>query len=307
MLAGQGRLRPPQGRREEHVGRHRRVVDLGRAVGGDRVEDVRQAAGDEALVVRRRAPAEHLVGHGRLEQPGHVVDGLDGALGVEDDVHVLVLDRRPVGPEEGPGGHVGVDLVGHADAELDALLGLDPATAVEQLLVGAGAVRQPDLLPQALAVVAGVGGPSVAEPEVLVGGGVERAAGAEPDLLAEALHRLVLEVGQVEHALLQRRRREDELDQVVALAGGDLGRGPGQQLGLVDVVDAHVDAHLRAPVLGEGVEPGVVAGHEVAPLEDLQVARQLGGGLDEGGRDVGDDRRRGAWWRCCSCRRRPAR
>ena len=178
--------------------------------------------------------------------------------------------------------------------ELDALLGLDAGAAVEQLLVGAGPVGQADLLPQALAVVARVGGPPVAEPEVLVGRGVERAAGAEPHLLAEALHRLVLEVGQVAHALLQRRRREDELDQVVALAGGDLGRGPGQELGLVDVVDAHVDAHLRAPVLGEGVEPGVVAGHEVAPLEDLQVARQLGGGLDEGGRDVGDDRRRGA-------------
>src|SRR5262249_34461075 len=51
---------------------------------------------------------------------------------------------------------------------------------------------------------------------------------------------------------------------------------------LVDMVDQDVDAHLRPPVLGKLVEPRVVAGHEVAPQQDLQVARELLARLGEG-------------------------
>ena len=38
----------------------------------------------------------------------------------------------------------------------------------------------------------------------------------------------------------------------MALAGLDLGRDPGRDLGVVDVVDGDVDPDLLAPVLGEG-------------------------------------------------------
>src|SRR4029453_774876 len=63
-----------------------------------------------------------------------------------------------------------------------------------------------------------------------------------------------------------------------------LGRDPGRDLGVVDVVDGDVDPDLGTPVLGEGVEPCVVAGHEVAPEQDLEVTAELGGRLGEGGR-----------------------
>src|SRR5829696_1280681 len=68
----------------------------------------------------------------------------------------------------------------------------------------------------------------------------------------------------------------------MTLAGLDLGRDPGRDLGVVDVVDGHVDPDLLAPVLGEGAEPLVVAGHEVAPEQDLEVTRELGPRLGEG-------------------------
>jgi hypothetical protein len=75
----------------------------------------------------------------------------------------------------------------------------------------------------------------------------------------------------------------------VALTGLDLGGDAGGDLRLVDVVDDDLDAHAAAPVLDEPVEPLVVAGHEVAPQQDAQGARQLAGGLGghlRGGRRV---------------------
>jgi hypothetical protein len=73
----------------------------------------------------------------------------------------------------------------------------------------------------------------------------------------------------------------DVLDQVVALAGLDLGGDAGGDLRLVDVVDDDVHADLLPPRLGELVEPRVVAGHEVAPQQDLQVAGELLGRFGE--------------------------
>src|SRR5829696_4494641 len=70
----------------------------------------------------------------------------------------------------------------------------------------------------------------------------------------------------------------------MTLAGLDLGRDPGRDLGVVDVVDGHVDPDLLAPVLGEGAEPLVVAGHKVAPEQDLEIARELGPRLGEADR-----------------------
>ena len=93
----------------------------------------------------------------------------------------------------------------------------------------------------------------------------------------------------------------DVLDEVVALAGLDLGGDAGRDLGLVDVVDGDVDPDLLAPVLGELVEPLVVAGHEVAPQQDLQVTGELGPRLGEA------DRRRLAGRLLSAARAAPAR
>src|SRR4030095_16112900 len=132
-------------------------------------------------------------------------------------------------------------------------------------------------------VVAGVGDPAGRVGVVAAGGRVEAGPLAQLQLLAPALDGLVGDVLHVVDAGLELRQRGDVLDEVVALAGLDLGRDPGRDLDVVDVVDGDVDPDLLAPVLGEGVEPAVVAGHEVALLRDLGVAGELGGGLGEGG------------------------
>ena len=85
--------------------------------------------------------------------------------------------------------------------------------------------------------------------------------------------RLLGDVAEVQHAGLQRRGRHDPLDQVVTRTGVDLRCRPGRELGIVDVIDGDGDAVVLAPLLGEAVEPRVVRGDEMAPLEDLQLLR----------------------------------
>src|SRR6266851_8372955 len=52
--------------------------------------------------------------------------------------------------------------------------------------------------------------------------------------------------------------------------GGDLGVGPRSEIGERDMVNGDLDPLGRPPVLGVLVEPDVVGGDEMAPLEDLQ-------------------------------------
>src|SRR5690606_40259388 len=65
---------PFQGGAEERVGGDFGVCLLGGAVCRDRVEDVGQLTGDQALVVGGRLPGEHLVGHRPFEEVPHVLD-----------------------------------------------------------------------------------------------------------------------------------------------------------------------------------------------------------------------------------------
>ena len=59
------------------------------------------------------------------------------------------------------------------------------------------------------------------------------------------------------------------MDDVVAGPGGELRGHPRGQHEMGDVIDANLDPVLLAPLLHEHVvEPGVVGGDEVAPLED---------------------------------------
>src|SRR6266516_2242600 len=294
VLGDQRRLGAPQRRPEEDVVGHRRVGALRAAVGGDRVEDVVELARDQPLVVGGGGPAEDLVGHALLEQLGHVVDRVDHLGGVDHHVLLRVLDRPAERPHQAPGRHVGVDLLRHADADRDALAPLELGAAAEQLVIGGGPVRQADLAPEALAVVARVGRPGVPEAVVLVGGRVEAGELGEANLVAVLADGLLDDVADVDHARLQRRRRHDPLDQVVALAGVDLGGGAGGEQGVVDVVDGHGDAVVLAPLLGPAVEPGVVAGDEMAPLQDPELLPALRAGGSRGPGARRQDARAGA-------------
>src|SRR5438128_3031305 len=149
------------------------------------------------------------------------------------------------------------------------MFALDEWRGLDQVFPRRRPVRHADLGPDALQVVAGVGHVAVAEPEPLAG---DRVVGAA---LAEIEDRSVLalglrdDVGHVEHLRLERSRGREELEQVVPLLRGDLGVGARAQVRERDVIDRDVDALRGPPVLGVLVEPDVVRGNEVAPLQDL--------------------------------------
>ena len=75
----------------------------------------------------------------------------------------------------------------------------------------------------------------------------------------------------VDHLVLEPGLRRQVPEDVVTALRGDLGLGTCGELGQRDVVDLHVGVVPVTPVLRVGlVEPDVVSGHEVAPLDDLE-------------------------------------
>jgi len=150
------------------------------------------------------------------------------------------------------------------------MLALDEGRRLDQIFPCRRAVRHPDLGPNGLQVVAGIGDVVVAEAEPLAR---HRVVGAA---LTQVEQRSVLplgfldHVGHVEHLRLERARGREELEQVVPLLRGDLGVGPRAEIGERDVVDRDFDTFGGSPVLRVLVEPDVVGGDEMAPLEDLE-------------------------------------
>src|SRR5439155_13374655 len=105
------------------------------------------------------------------------------------------------------------------------------------------------------------------------------------------------EVGEVDEIaeVLSGEDLADEVDEVVAGAGRELGGVTGRQLEVRDVVDADLDPVLVPPLLRELVEPYVVGGNEMAPDQDSEVrALDLGRRLPRQQhvpeRRAGDDR-----------------
>src|SRR5919108_1252722 len=138
--------------------------------------------------------------------------------------------------------------------------------------------RRPDadLAPQVCAVVDGVGRVVVGEAEVLLRPRVEGALPPDARDLPDLPLDLPDDVVQRDDAVLVRRRRRQELEEVVAALRRDLRRGPGRKLREVDVVDVHLGVVRLAPAFAvDVVEPPVVGGYEVAPLDDAERACQL--------------------------------
>ncbi len=132
-----------------------------------------------------------------------------------------------------------------------------------------GPVRVPDLAPEVDAVVAGIRDERVGEREVLAGLRIERRLLRERDHLPVPALDLVDDLPVVDDLLLVRGRRRDEEEEVVSLLRRGLGRAARVDLGRRHVIDDDLGPVLRAPLLRvDAVEPGVVAGHEVAPLQD---------------------------------------
>ncbi len=145
------------------------------------------------------------------------------------------------------------------------------APAHPQVLPGVGAVGKARLAPQVDPVVAGVRHVGVGEREVFSRLRVERR------LLRERHHRAVLlldgfhDLPVVDHLVFVGRRRRQEEEEVVPLAAGRLRRAARVDLGRGHVIDDDARVVSLAPFLRVAlIEPGVVPGNEVAPLEDLE-------------------------------------
>jgi hypothetical protein len=94
--------------------------------------------------------------------------------------------------------------------------------------------------------------------------------------LAALLGDLLDDVLVVDHPILVLRSGRELRDEIVSAAGGGLGGDAAGQVGLVDVVDDHLGVVGLPPALGvDVVEPLVVCGHEVAPLQDLERPFEL--------------------------------
>jgi len=127
------------------------------------------------------------------------------------------------------------------------------------------------LLEEVEAVIDGVGDEHVREPEVLLGLRVVGALDGEVDRLAVLLLALLVDLAVVDHVLFVGRPGPKEHEEIVALLRRDLCRGGGVDGRDADVVDDHLGIVLLAPLLDVlAVEPLVVVGDEVVPLEDPQ-------------------------------------
>ena len=133
-----------------------------------------------------------------------------------------------------------------------------------------------DLVPEAAPVVDRVGDVVVGEAEELVRLRVVRAPLRHLRHRPQLLRHLLDEVVHREDLLLERGRGIEELEEVVTALRRDLGRSRAEEQREVDVVDGHLDVVLLAPLLDvRVVEPLVVVGDEVRPLQDLQLPREL--------------------------------
>src|SRR5262245_60979380 len=189
---------------------------------------------------------------------------------------------------------------------MDAMLVLDLLATNTDVIPGVG--LHADVTPQIRAVVDGVRHEAVGECEVGLGLRVIGALDSKIDRLAMPLLALGIHVVHGNYLVLEHRGRSQEQDEVMAPLCRDLGRRARFDERKIDVVDHHLRAVLLAPLLRVlAVEPLVVAGDEVAPLENLErlgrargahMEERAGGGGNAGG--AGSNHEITACWRATS-------
>ena len=179
-----------------------------------------------------------------------------------------VLDEGAEALHECDQHHVRVELVGHSEPD-----GVAECLQLRRCLANVvpGRRPDPDLTPEILAVVNRVRDVILGEPVPLAGLGVVTALEPDPADLPDLARDLLNDLFVVDHLVLEPGLRRQVPEDVVTALSGDLSLRACRQLGEVDVVDLHVGVVLGAPVLRvRVVEPHVVGGNEVAPLDDLE-------------------------------------
>jgi len=242
----------------------------------DRVQHEGHLAGEERTVVRRRVPRHHLGRHRLLVERLDELDRVARVRRIEHDVFVLVLYRAAERIQDRAHRHRRVELGRQADADGDLMLALDFLADTQHVVPARGPMRHALLGPQIDPVIHRIGNEAVGEAEVLLRPRVVGALDREVDRLAVLLRTLVVDLLVVDHLRLVTRCRPQEHEEIVTLLGRHLGGRARIDRWNPDVIDDHLRVVLLAPLPGICVvEPFVVGGHEVAPLENLQrVARR---------------------------------
>ncbi len=166
-------------------------------------------------------------------------------------------------------GHRGVEFGGEADADRNAGLVLDLLAADAHVVPGVG--LHADVAPEIRAIVDGIGNEAVRESEVFLGLRIIGTLDRKIDRLAVLFLARGIDILHVDDLFFVDRRRREKHHQVVALLRRYFRRCARRDQAEVDVVDDYLGAIFGAPFLGVGVvEPLVVGGDEVTPLQDLQ-------------------------------------
>src|SRR2546430_7639277 len=119
--------------------------------------------------------------------------------------------------------------------------------------------------------IAWIGDVRIGKSEIALGYRVVGVLVGQVDFLAVPFLDFLVDVGHIDGLLLIGCRGREQQHEVVPLAGRSLGGGLRGKVDEIDVVNSDVGVVLLPPLLAKGpVKPGVVGGHEVAPLENLQ-------------------------------------
>src|SRR5207245_8430122 len=140
-----------------------------------------------------------------------------------------------------------------------------------EVFPGIGAVGKTGFGPPIFVPVARIGSVSVRKSEVSLGLWIVCGLVCQVDLLPVLFLHFLVDMGHVDGLFLIGRGRGKKHKEVVTLLRGSLGGGFGGEVHKIDVVDDDVGIVLLPPLFAEGaIEPSVVGGDEVAPLENFQ-------------------------------------
>src|SRR6266436_6542886 len=247
------------------------MLPLGLASDGDGIRNEGNAAGEHGLVVGWWSPSEDLRSFGFLIKSLHEFQGFDGLLGIDGDVAGFILLGTAKGPEKCAHGHTGIEFLRETEAAGMAGLVANLFGADAQIFPGIGTIGETRVGPPVLVPVAGIRDVGIGKSEVALGLWIVSGFVREIDLLAVLLLHFLVYLGHVNGLLLVGRRRREQHEKVVTLLCRGLGSSLRGKVNKVDVINDDVGIVFLSPLLAEGsVEPRIVGGNEVAPLENFQ-------------------------------------
>src|SRR5229473_179758 len=140
-----------------------------------------------------------------------------------------------------------------------------------QLLPGIGAIGETDIGPPILVPVAGIGDVGIGKSEIALGLWIVSGFVGQIDFLAVAFLDFLVDRAHIDGLFLVGGGGRKKHEEIVAFFGGCFGGGFGRKVDEIDMVDNDVGIVFLSPLFAKrAVEPRVVSGDEVTPLEYFQ-------------------------------------